>query len=157
MKPIPNPPRPNPGYNCFGCAPHNPRGLHLLFFEDGDEIVGLWQPHPDYQSYENIVHGGIQMALMDEVACWVMMVKVGTAGFTQRIHFNFLKHVYVSQNEIQIRGKLLEIKDGIAYIELRILDAEGDVRTTSIAEYFVVPERIALRRLQYPGKSAFQF
>lgn len=61
------------------------------------------------------------MALMDETACWVMMVKVGTAGFTQTMRFSFLKHVYVNQKEIQIRGKLVEIKGGIAYIELRIL------------------------------------
>ncbi|MEJ5302695.1 MAG: PaaI family thioesterase [Bacteroidales bacterium] len=155
MKLITNPPRANLGYNCYGCAPHNPRGLHLQFFEDGDEIVGVWKPHPDFQSYENIVHGGVQMALMDETACWVMMVKVGTAGFTQTMRFSFLKHVYVNQKEIQIRGKLVEIKGGIAYIELRILDPEGEVRTTALAEYFVVPEKIALRRLQYPGKEAF--
>lgn len=154
MRHIPNPPRKNPGYNCYGCAPHNPRGLHLQFFEEGEEIIGIWKPHPDFQSFENIVHGGIQMALMDETACWVMMVKVGTAGFTRSMQFNFLKHVYVNQSEIQIRGRLLEVKDGIANIELKILDEEGEVRTTSLAEYFVVPERIALRRLQYPGKEA---
>ena len=155
MRHIPNPSRKNPGYNCYGCAPHNPRGLHLRFFEDGEEVVGIWKPHPDFQSYENIVHGGIQMALMDETACWVMMVKAGTAGFTRSMQFNFLKHVYVNQSEIQIRGRLREVKDGIAYIELKILDEEGEVRTTSLTEYFVVPERIALRRLQYPGKDAF--
>ncbi|MGC8865098.1 MAG: PaaI family thioesterase [Bacteroidales bacterium] len=155
MKYIPNPPRSNPGYNCFGCAPHNPRGLHLEFYEDGDDIVGIWKPHPDFQSYENIVHGGIQMALMDETACWVMMVKVGTAGFTRSMHFDFLKHVYVNQPEVKIRGKLREIKEGIAYIELAILDEDNEVRTRSIAEYFIVPERIAVRRMQYPGKEAF--
>lgn len=155
MKLISNPPRSNPGYNCYGCAPHNPRGLHLQFYEDGDEIVGIWKPHSDFQSYENIVHGGVQMALMDETACWVMMVKVGTAGFTRSMQFDFLKHVYVNQPEIQIRGRLREIKEGIAYIELSIVDEEGEVRTRSVAEYFIVPERIAVRRMQYPGKEAF--
>jgi len=31
------------GYNCFGCSPDNPIGLHMEFYEDGDYIVSTWQ------------------------------------------------------------------------------------------------------------------
>jgi hypothetical protein len=27
------------GYNCFACAPSNPYGLKMEFYEDGDDIV----------------------------------------------------------------------------------------------------------------------
>lgn len=30
------------GLKCFGCSPKNPIGLHLCFYEDGDEVVGSW-------------------------------------------------------------------------------------------------------------------
>ena len=30
------------GYNCFGCCPTNPLGLHMEFFEDGDDVVSIW-------------------------------------------------------------------------------------------------------------------
>ena len=42
MKKIINPWRDHPEYNCFGCCPDNPIGLHMEFFEDGDYIVSKW-------------------------------------------------------------------------------------------------------------------
>ena len=35
------------GYHCFACAPRNEHGLHMEFYEDGDEVVCYWvfQPH----------------------------------------------------------------------------------------------------------------
>ena len=39
MKKIINPWRNHEGYNCFGCSPDNPIGLHMEFYEDGDYIV----------------------------------------------------------------------------------------------------------------------
>jgi hypothetical protein len=39
MKKIINPWRNHPEYNCFGCCPDNPIGLHLEFYEDGDYIA----------------------------------------------------------------------------------------------------------------------
>ena len=54
MKKIINPSRNHPEYNCFGCCPDNPIGLHMEFFaeqsgkaeryEDGDYIVSKWHP-----------------------------------------------------------------------------------------------------------------
>lgn len=35
MKKIINPWEGLDGYMCFGCAPNNPLGLHMEFFEDG--------------------------------------------------------------------------------------------------------------------------
>ena len=32
----------HPEYNCFGCCPENPIGLHMEFYEDGDYIVSKW-------------------------------------------------------------------------------------------------------------------
>ena len=47
-KKIINPWRNHEGYNCFGCSPDNPIGLHLEFYEDGDYIVSTW--HPEHRS-----------------------------------------------------------------------------------------------------------
>ena len=44
MKKIINPWRHHPEYNCFGCCPENPIGLHMEFYEDGDYIVSTWHP-----------------------------------------------------------------------------------------------------------------
>ena len=56
------------GYNCIGCSPDNPFGLHLCFYEDGDDIVTTWKPSPLYQGWLNTLHGGIQALLPREKA-----------------------------------------------------------------------------------------
>ena len=55
------------GYNCFGCAPHNPIGLHMEFYEDGDDVVVKWQPHDNVQGWVDTLHGGVQATLADEI------------------------------------------------------------------------------------------
>src|SRR5665648_1301951 len=65
-------------YQCFGCSPYNDFGLHLEFWDDGDELVSYWKPRPVLQSYPKVVHGGIQSTLLDEIAGWVVYVKCGT-------------------------------------------------------------------------------
>ena len=77
MKKIINPWRNHPEYNCFGCCPENPIGLHMEFFagqsgkaeryEDGDYIVSTWHPGTHYQGWVNTMHGGILSTLIDEV------------------------------------------------------------------------------------------
>ena len=39
------------GYNCFGCASNNEAGLKMEFYEDGDEVVSIWKPRPEYQGW----------------------------------------------------------------------------------------------------------
>ena len=31
------------GYNCFGCSPDNEAGVRMEFYEDGDEVVSIWE------------------------------------------------------------------------------------------------------------------
>ena len=44
MKKLLNPHLHKEGYNCFGCSPGNPIGLHLEFWEDGEDVVTTWSP-----------------------------------------------------------------------------------------------------------------
>ena len=67
MKKIINPWRNHEGYNCFGCSPDNPIGLHLEFYEDGDYIVSTWHPEHNYQGWVDTMHGGILSMLIDNL------------------------------------------------------------------------------------------
>ena len=53
-------------YNCFGCSPFNEFGLHLEFWEDGDELVAKWQPRKSLEGWMGVLHGGIQATLLEE-------------------------------------------------------------------------------------------
>ena len=41
------------GYHCYGCDPNSPQGLRMEFYENGDEIVSVWHPRPEYQGWVN--------------------------------------------------------------------------------------------------------
>ena len=94
MKKIINPWEGLDGYMCFGCAPSNPMGLHMEFYEDGDDIVAYWEPEAHYQGWLNTLHGGILTTLMDELAGWVVLRKLQTSGMTSRLDALSLIHIW---------------------------------------------------------------
>ena len=72
MKKLINPYLDKEGYNCFGCSPTNPIGLHLEFWEDGEEVVTTWSPCLNYDGWVETLHGGIISTLIDLFATAAM-------------------------------------------------------------------------------------
>ena len=89
MRKLTNPWESLSGYNCFGCAPHNGAGVKMEFYEDGDEIVSVWQPKSQFQGWLNTLHGGIQSVLIDEICAWVVLCKLQTTGVTSKMETRF--------------------------------------------------------------------
>ncbi|HAQ66047.1 MAG TPA: hypothetical protein DCR43_09390 [Bacteroidales bacterium] len=155
MRPIQNPERDSADYNCYGCAPHNPRGLQMEFHEDGNEIVSFWKPHPDFQSYNNILHGGIQAALFDELACWILMVKAGSAGLTQKLEITYHCPVFLTNGEITLRGRIASHEGHHVTVTAEMTDAAGHQRSSALVSFLLYPEKMARQRLHYPGHEKF--
>ncbi|MEN8201884.1 MAG: PaaI family thioesterase [Bacteroidota bacterium] len=150
-----NPYAEHPEYNCFGCSPNNPIGLHMEFFKQDDEIVSTWSPGKNYQGFHDILHGGIQATMMDEIASWVVFVILETAGVTYRLQTVYRKPVRISKGPITLKAKLKEQKRRIASIEVNLLDGEGSTCSESRVEYFVLPREKAEKEMHFPGKEAF--
>ena len=79
------------GYNCFGCSPNNPLGAHMRFYEEDPndrfgDIICVWQPTQNHQSWINTLHGGMQATLLDEVCGWVVFKKLNTSGVTAKMY-----------------------------------------------------------------------
>lgn len=89
MKKILNPYLNKKGYNCVCCAPNNPVGLHLEFWEEGEDVLTIWNPGENYQGWINTLHGGIISMLMDEVAGWVINRKLQTTGVTMQLNMKY--------------------------------------------------------------------
>lgn len=141
-------------YNCFGCSPDNPIGLHLSFIEDGDEIVLEWEPDENYTGWTNILHGGIQATMMDEIASWVVFVKLKTAGVTREMSVKYRKPVLVSDGIIRCRARLKEVNRSLATIEVKLFSKEI-LRAEARCVYFIFGEEEAKTRFLYPGSDAF--
>ncbi len=140
---------------CFGCSPTNPIGLHLTFSEDGEEIVTEWDPEFYMQGYLNVLHGGIQATLHDEIASWTVYTKLETAGVTSRLEISYLKAVYVNKGRITLRSRVLTREDREATMYTRLYDGNGNLCSEGKVTYYLYPQQIAIARYHYPGVEAF--
>lgn len=155
MKKIRNPFVPLKGYNCFGCSPNNPLGLHLCFHEDGDEITSTWSPDSNFQGYFNILHGGIQATLMDEIASWTVYVKVQRAGFTSRAEIRYLNVVSMDKGPLKLRSRLLQMRRNLADIEVKLYDCDGTLCTESLLTFFTYSPERSKATMYYPDHDQF--
>ncbi len=142
-------------YCCFGCAPDNEHGLRMEFFEDGDEVVSVWDAPDYFQGYNYILHGGVRATLIDELAAWVVFVKLKTAGYTIRLEVDYTGAAYTNRGKLTLRGRIAGMKKNIAVVDVDLFNENGEIVTSGTAEYFTIPEKIARKKMMYPGIEAF--
>jgi len=143
------------GYNCFGCSPDNSQGLRMQFSDEGDHVISTWQPENNFQGWNNVLHGGIQATLMDEIASWVVFAKLGTTGVTSRMEIKLSMPVLMNKGLVKLVGKLREMRRNIAVIDVDLMDGEGTCCAEGVFYYFTYPEGVAKERLFYPGREKF--
>lgn len=151
MKKIRNPwlPLLDEGYNCFACAPTNPHGLKMEFWEDGDELVSIWQPNPNYEGWLGTLHGGIQSTLIDEIGGWWIGRKLQLSAMTTNLNVKFKKPVSSSETEpIELRCQLKEQKRAFAIMEVT-LSQGGEVRTSAELTYYCFSKEISERDFRF--------
>ena len=131
------------GYNCFGCSKHNPLGLKMDFYEDGDDVVSIWHPDPNYQGWLNTLHGGIQATLMDEIGAWFVSRKMQTSGVTTHLNVRYHKQVPTGLDKsLEIRAHMRERRRNFLTLDVT-LSYNGEVCTSAEVIYFCFPEKKA--------------
>ncbi|MBN1638275.1 MAG: PaaI family thioesterase [Ignavibacteriales bacterium] len=155
MKKIFNPFKNRENYFCFGCSPHNQMGLQMEFLDNGSEIICEWQPKDYLQGYDNILHGGIQSTLMDEIASWFVYTKLETGGVTSRISVRYKRPVFTNKGKIKITAELKEVNKNLANITTKIFDPDGKLCSEGEIQYFIMSKEQAVEKLKYPGIESF--
>ncbi len=155
MKKIKNPFLGHEDYCCFACAPNNSIGLKMEFVDEGDSLICNWKPDDHFQGYKNILHGGIQATLMDEIASWFIYAKLGTGGVTSRMQTRHRKPVFTNKGDLKIKATLREQSSRIVSINAEIYNNDGSLGATGIIDYFIMPVDQAKKKLMFPGKDAF--
>lgn len=143
MQKIKNPWAHREGYQCFGCCQENPFGLHMEFYEDGDDILCFWRPQAHLQGWIDTLHGGVQSTLIDEIASWVVFRKLQTTGVTTKLNVRFLHPIMTTETQITLRARLREMRSNIAIIDVTIENANGECCTEGEAIYFTYGEEKA--------------
>lgn len=140
MKEISNP----YGDGCFFCGSLNPVGLRLTFQEtEGhpNELVCRWVPSATFKGLGQILHGGIQSGLFDEIMGWSALHMTGRQGVTVSLQVNFLRPVFVEQ-EIEVRCRVDRMEGDKVHLIAEIVNEEGEVCTRGTGAYLLMdPDR----------------
>lgn len=97
-------------HKCFGCSPVNPSGLQMKFYAKG-ESVSTWVRVPEHLcGWNNLVHGGVISAILDEIMGRTAMYNLKTLVMTKSMTIDFLKPVFIGE-ELRAEANALEIKN----------------------------------------------
>lgn len=114
--------------HCYGCGRNNPHGLQLKSYWDGEETVCHYTPDAKYSGgFKDIVYGGLIASLLDcHGAATAAAAKAReTDEPISRFVTASLKVDYHQPTpfgiELEIRGKIVELKDRKAIVELSLL------------------------------------
>lgn len=127
----------------------------MKFIDQGEDFICNWEPKEIFQGYNHILHGGIQATLMDEIASWYILAKLGTAGLTSKMETHHRKPVFTNKGKLLIKARLKEKSTRIARIDVEIYNNDGSLGTTGVIDYFILTTQKAKEKLMYPGKKAF--
>jgi len=155
MRKLHNPYQDIEDYNCFGCSPKNKYGLQMEFYEEGEFIICNWEPKGFLQGYFNVLHGGIQATLMDEIAAWLVQVKLKTGGVTSGMNIHLHKPVPINEGKITIKAKLSGMRRNLADIDVDLICPNGELGASAEMVYYTFPEKVAKQKLSYPGFEKF--
>jgi acyl-coenzyme A thioesterase PaaI-like protein len=146
-----------PDYGCFACDPRNKLGLRMKFFADDDsgDVFTRINLAKHFAGFPGIMHGGIQCALIDEVAFWAMFDRFKKIGLTAKIEINYQKKVETLKN-IEVRGKIKDISNRRVTVDVEIMDENREVNVTGLVTYFI-PKRKMLYKLMGEDKFTEKF
>lgn len=128
--------------DCFFCGRDNPQGLKLTFFKtetEPFEVVCRWTPAEYHTGYKNVLHGGIQCGLIDEIMGWAAVHLTGEVGVTSDLEFKFLRPLRVSR-ELEARARIAGRDGARLTLAAEIRDDQGRVCTTSRGVYHLLTQ-----------------
>jgi uncharacterized protein (TIGR00369 family) len=88
-----------PAYDgCYVCGQSHPRGLRIRFgAEAGGQVHADFRPDHTQTGYEDVVHGGVISALMDELLGWAIVLRTGRMCCTGELTVQFLRPVHAGR------------------------------------------------------------
>ena len=121
---------------CFGCGIENKLGLNASFYElDNNELVAIFKPVNEHQSYPERLHGGISATILDETLGRAISIEEETIwGVTAELNIKYKKPVPLDQ-ELKVVAKITRNTSRMFEGEGKILLANGDIAVTATGKY----------------------
>ena len=136
-KEIPNPYADN---RCFICGSNNTEGLQLKFFRDDetDEIYTDYISAEPFFGQGDILHGAIQMGLLDEIMGWATHAHTGEMAVTSEISVKFLAPFYMGK-QVRVTCRVTSQEGRRVHLEASLTNADGVLCSRAAGTYHVLP------------------
>jgi uncharacterized protein (TIGR00369 family) len=122
--------------NCFVCGTQNRFGLQAAFYELEDgQLVAVFDPRDEYQSYPERLHGGISAAILDETLGRAIMIdEPATWAVTAELSLRYRKPVPLSQ-PLRVLGRILKNSSRLFVASGEILLPDGEIAVSAEGKY----------------------
>lgn len=121
---------------CIVCGLENELGLKAAFYElDNGEVIGIFKPIEEHQSYPGRLHGGIASAILDETIGRAIKVnQTGIWGVTVELNIQYKNPVPLYE-ELRVIGRITRDTRRIFEGTGEILLPNGDVAVIAHGKY----------------------
>ncbi len=125
---------------CIVCGLKNDLGLKSNFYElENNEIIAVFTPKEEHQSYPGRLHGGIASAILDEtIGRAMLMMDENTWGVTVELSLKYLKPIPLDE-ELRVVGRITLDRKRVFEGTGEILLSNGDVAVSAYGKYLKMP------------------
>ncbi|KLL12936.1 MULTISPECIES: PaaI family thioesterase [Protofrankia] len=138
-------------YRCFGCSPHNERGLQLRLRTHPEGIQARFRFGRAHESYPGVVHGGLTGVVCDEVMGNLIVLRTGLTAFTTTMKVRYILPLLVGTTYDCV-ARIRTEDEGrparrLVHASAEVLSLNGDAMATATASYQLVSIQAARRHL----------
>ena len=125
---------------CLVCGLKNPFGLQAAFYElENDDLLAIFKPMEEHQSYPGRLHGGIATAILDEtVGRAIMIANQDIWGVTIDFSTRYRKPIPLS-DQIRVVGRIEKVARRYFEGSGEILLEDGSVAVEGRGRYLKLP------------------
>lgn len=126
---------------CFVCGLKNKFGIHAHFYiTEQKELVAIFTPKEEHQSYPGRLHGGIASAILDETIGRAILnhYEIEIWGVTIELNVKFKKPIPLNQ-ELKVIGRITSENSRMFEGSGEIILPNGEIAATAEGKYFKVP------------------
>ena len=131
---------------CYGCGIHNPDGLQIKSFWEGEEGVCIWESKEKYHGWAKLMNGGVMATLVDcHCMCTAMAhaYKLENRSLDSLPEYRYatgtltIKYLKPTSNQhpVELRAKVTEVKNRKTVLTCEVF-SQGE--KTAVAEVVAI-------------------
>ncbi|MCP4639518.1 MAG: hotdog fold thioesterase [bacterium] len=119
---------------CFVCGEDNHAGLQTRFYVEDGVVKATLSPEPHHCGYDNVVHGGVVAAILDETMGWTAARAITRMCMTGELTVRYLKRV-PADRELTVVTELVKASKRMAQTKGALVDSDGEVYARAEARF----------------------